>query len=70
MKKKITKAWVKAAGIRALKTATQTALGFLTVGSAMNAIDWTTMASVVAVSTIYSILTSISTTLPECKDVV
>ena len=59
--------WLKAAGIRALKTAAQTALGLITVGAVMADIDWITVASAAAVAGIYSMLTSIAG-LPELKE--
>ena len=60
------KQWLKAAGIRALKTMAQTAVGMITVGAAMAEINWLHVASVSAVSGILSILTSIAG-LPEVE---
>lgn len=60
-------AWAKAAGIRAIRTAAQTALGLLTIGLAAEEIDWKYVASVAFVAAVYSILTSI-TGLPEVRD--
>lgn len=51
--------WAKAAGIRAIKTVAQTALGMITVGMAFKDVDWLFVASVAAVAGIYSLLTSI-----------
>lgn len=59
--------WMKAAGIRALKTVAQTALGMITVNAALQDINWLTVASVSAVAGIYSILTSI-VGLPEVEE--
>lgn len=56
--------WFKAAAIRAIKTAAQTALGLITVGAAVSDIDWVQVASVSAVAAIYSLLTSVAG-LPE-----
>ena len=67
MKKTFTKEWFKAAGIRALKTVAQTALGMFTVGMAADEIKWSYVASVALVSGIYSLLTSIAG-LPEVPD--
>ena len=39
MKKVFTKEWFKAAGIRALRTAAQTALGMFTVGAALHEVN-------------------------------
>lgn len=66
MKEK-TKNWIKAAGIRAIRTFAQSFASFITVGAAISEIDWKYVASVSAVSAIYSILTSIAG-LPEVKE--
>lgn len=58
------KDWFKAAGIRAIKTIAQTALGFITVGLTMAEIDWKAVVSVAVVAGVYSLLTSIAG-LPE-----
>lgn len=65
-KKKVLK-WLKAAGIRAVKTVAQTALGMITVGTAMADINWVQVASVSAVAGVASILTSLAG-LPELKE--
>lgn len=67
MKKVMTLAWLKAALIRALKTAAQTALGLITIGTAAYEIDWRYVASVSAVAALYSMLTSLAG-LPEVTD--
>lgn len=59
--------WCKAAGIRALKTFGQSFASMLTVGAAMNEINWRYVGSVAAVSAIYSLATSLAG-LPELKD--
>jgi hypothetical protein len=58
--------WIKAAGVRALKTCAQTALSLISVGALMSEIDWAMIASASAVAGIYSLLTSIAG-LPELK---
>jgi hypothetical protein len=63
--KKLTLEWLCAAGIRALKTMAQTALGMFTVGAALNEVNWVYVASVATVSGVYSLLTSVATNLPE-----
>ena len=63
-----TKQFIKAALIRAIKTAAQTALGMITVGSAFNEINWAAVASVSGVAALLSILTSIATGIPEAKN--
>lgn len=62
---KFTWEWLKAALIRALRTAAQVALGMFTVGMAVHEIDWMHVLSVTVVAAIYSIITSIATDLPE-----
>lgn len=56
--------WWKCAGIRAIKTVAQSALSMITLGLALNEIDWLYVASVSAVAGIYSMLTSVAG-LPE-----
>lgn len=60
--------WVKAAGIRAIKTVAQTAVGMLS-GEALGIMeaDWVAVASVAAMAGIVSLLTSIAG-LPELKN--
>ena len=59
--------WIKAAGIRAGKTAAQVALSMLTVGQAVMDVNWVNVLSVSAVATVISILTSVAG-LPEVKE--
>lgn len=61
------KKWLKAAGIRAIKTFAQTAVSLITVGQLMVEIDWIGIVSISSVAAICSILTSISG-LPELKE--
>ena len=56
--------WIKAAGIRAIKTFAQTAASLVTVGAVLTEIDWVMVASASCVAFIYSILTSLAG-LPE-----
>lgn len=58
--------WLKAAGIRAIKTFAQTAASLVTVGALISEINWTMVLSASAVAFIYSILTSLAG-LPEIK---
>ena len=58
--------WLKAAGIRAVKTFAQTALSMLTIGQAVIDINWMNVLSVSAVAAIISILTSVAG-LPEVE---
>ncbi|MBO5210458.1 MAG: hypothetical protein J6B22_03775 [Clostridia bacterium] len=59
--------WLKAAGIRAVKTFAQTAASLVTVGALISEINWTMVLSASAVAFIYSILTSFAG-LPEIKE--
>ena len=54
-----TKKWLKAAGVRAVKTMAQTALSMLTVGQAVMEVNWINVLSVTVTAGIISILTSI-----------
>ena len=65
MSNKLTKEWLLAALMRALRTIAQTALSLITVGAALEANNWVYIASVSASAGIYSILTSFATGLPE-----
>ena len=56
--------WFSAAGIRAIKTVAQTALGMITVGMALSDVNWAYVGSVSLLAGIFSLLTSI-TGLPE-----
>lgn len=66
MKEKFLK-WLRAAGVRAIKTAAQTALAGITVGATVGEIDWVILGSTAAVAAIASLLTSIAG-LPELKE--
>lgn len=61
-----TKKWVKAAGVRAVKTMAQTALSMLTVGQAVMDVNWLNVLSVTATAGIISILTSVGG-IPEVE---
>lgn len=58
--------WIKAAGIRAIKTVAQTAVGMITVGAAVSEINWIYVASVSAVAGVASLLTSLAG-IPEVE---
>lgn len=60
--------WWKAAGIRAVKTAAQSAIALIGTGTVgFTDLDWIQIASVAGVSAVLSILTSIAG-LPELDD--
>lgn len=61
------KNWVKAAGIRALKTVAQTAASLVAVGAVMADVDWLMVGSASLLAGILSVLTSIAG-LPEVKE--
>ena len=66
MKNVFTYEWFKCALIRALKTMAQTALGMITVGMAVEEIQWAYVGSVSLVAGVYSLLTSVAG-LPEVE---
>ena len=60
------KNWLKAAGIRAVKTIAQTAIATIGTTAVLSSVDWVMVASASALSGILSLLTSIAG-LPELK---
>lgn len=62
----VTKEWIEAAGIRAIKTVAQTAIATIGTGAVLNDVDWIMVASASAVAGILSLLTSVAG-LPELK---
>lgn len=63
----LSKDWLKAAGIRAIKTVAQTAIATIGTGAVLNDVDWVMVASASAVAGILSLLTSVAG-LPELKE--
>lgn len=61
------KAWIKAAGIRALKTLAQTAVATIGTSVAFAEVDWVMVASASALAAVLSLLTSIAG-LPEVQE--
>lgn len=59
--------WLKAAGIRALKTAAQTAASIIAVSTVMQDVDWLMVLSASGLSAVLSVLTSIAG-IPEVDD--
>ena len=64
-----TKKWLKAAGVRAIKTVAQTAVSLIGVGSVMSDINWVMVGSASLLAGILSLLTSIAG-IPECKETI
>ena len=62
-----TKSWIKAAGIRAVKTVAQTAVATIGTSAALSSVDWRMVVSASILAGILSILTSIAG-LPELKE--
>lgn len=60
------KAWIKAAGVRAIKTIAQTAVATIGTSAAIGDVNWIMVASSSLLSGILSLLTSVAG-LPEVK---
>ena len=58
--------WLKRAGIMALKTMAQTAVGVIGAGSVISAVDWKMVTSAAVVAGVVSILTSVAG-IPEVE---
>ena len=56
--------WIKAAGIRAVKTVAQTAIATIGTSAVMGDVNWVMVGSAAALSGVLSILTSVAG-LPE-----
>ena len=61
------KKWIKAAGIRAIKTVAQTAIATIGTSAVLGDVNWTMVLSASVLAGILSLLTSIAG-LPEVKD--
>ena len=66
MKNILSKVWVKAAGVRAVKTIAQTAIATIGTAALMSQVDWKAALSASILAGILSLLTSIAG-LPEVK---
>ena len=60
------KTWIKAAGIRAIKTVAQTALATIGTSAVLGDVNWVMVASASIMAGLLSILTSVAG-LPEVK---
>lgn len=59
-----TKRWVKAAGVRAVKTVAQTAVAIIGTAAVLGAVDWRMTLSASVLAGVLSLLTSVAG-LPE-----
>jgi hypothetical protein len=66
MNKKYLANWIKAAGIRAIKTVAQTAIATIGTAAALGDVNWMMVASASALAGVLSLLTSIGG-LPEVE---
>lgn len=60
------KKWIKAAGVRALKTVAQTAVATIGTSAVISEVDWVVVASASVLAGILSLLTSLGG-LPEVE---
>ena len=61
------KAWVKAAGVRAVKTVAQTAVATIGTSALFSQVDWRVVASASLLAGVLSLLTSVAG-LPEVTE--
>ena len=62
-----TKQWLKAAGVRAIKTIAQTAIATISTSAVLEEVNWIMVASASALAGILSLLTSVAG-LPELNE--
>lgn len=62
-----TQKWLKAAGIRAVKTMAQTAVAVIGTGAVISAVDWKMVISSAIVAGVVSVLTSLAG-IPEVEE--
>lgn len=61
------KAWIKAAGIRAIRTVAQAAIATIGTAAVMGEVNWLAVASASALAGVLCLLTSVAG-LPEVKE--
>lgn len=62
------KNWLRAAGIRALRTMAQAALATISSSALLSEVDWLVVGSSTALAGLLSLLTSLATGLPEVPE--
>lgn len=62
------KDFLKAVGIRALRTVCQAAVAMIPAAVTISQVDWRTVIGTAALSGVVSVLTSFATGLPEVED--
>lgn len=62
------KEWLKCAGIRAIKTVSQTAIATIGTAAVLGDVNWVMVASAAALAGVLSLLTSVATGLPEVNN--
>ena len=67
MKKVFTVQWVKAAGIRAIKTFAQSAIALLPAAAMITEVDWKTVIGTAALAAVASMFTSVAG-IPEVEE--
>ena len=64
---KLTKQWLKAAAVRAVKTVAQTAVATIGTAAMLDEVNWIAVVSAAALAGVLSLLTSIAG-IPEVKE--
>lgn len=59
--------WIKAAGVRAIKTVAQSAIAAIGTAAMLGGVDWKTVASTATLAGLLSLLTSVAG-LPEVEN--